>query len=76
MLNDHSKKLRRYRAKKLLRLYGKNDFKRILFTVQKFNRQNDQIYAQSAIAAKTKATGSGEAAQRKGHLVFTFARIE
>ncbi len=61
-LNDRSE-LRSEIAEKLLRLYGKGGSKKILYTdekvftvEQKFKRQNDQIYAQSSILAKSKGT--------------------
>ncbi len=63
MLNDHLKTFRRKKVKKVLHLYVKRGFKRILFTDekvftvgQKFNWQNDRIYTWLPIVAKTKDT--------------------
>ncbi len=68
LLNTH-KSLRLERSKKFLRVYGKNLFKKIMFTdekifttEQKFSKQIDKVYAQIVYKAEAKVPGI-----RRGH---------
>lgn len=61
LLTPQLREIRRVRSKALLARHGKNSYKKILFTdekiftiEQKFNRQNDRVYAQSSYEAKEK----------------------
>lgn len=61
LLTEKLKAIRHERSKKLLRLYGKNRYKNILFTdekiftiEEKFNKQNDRVYARTSYEAKDK----------------------
>ncbi len=61
----HNRALRYERAKKLLRLYGKGKYKKILitnekiFTIeQKLSRQNDKVYARYHLKPQKKSWGS------------------
>lgn len=61
LLTDKLKAIRRERSKKLLRLYGKKRYKNILFTdekiftvEEKYNKQNDRVYARTSYEAKDK----------------------
>uniref|UniRef100_A0A2S2R265 Uncharacterized protein n=1 Tax=Sipha flava TaxID=143950 RepID=A0A2S2R265_9HEMI len=60
-LTDALRKIRAIRAKKLLQQYAKNGHRQILFTdekiftiEEKFNRQNDRVYAHSSWEAAEK----------------------
>lgn len=61
LLTPQLKEIRRVRSKALLARHGKNGHRDILFTdekiftiEQKFNRQNDRVYARSSYEAKDK----------------------
>lgn len=61
LLTEKLKAIRYERSKKLKRLHGKSGYKNILFTdekiftiEEKFNKQNDRIYARSSNEAKQK----------------------
>lgn len=61
LLTPQLKKIRRERSKVLLARHGKDGYKKILFTdekiftiEQKFNRQNDRVYAKSLYEAREK----------------------
>lgn len=61
LLTEKLKEIRKIRSKKLLKKYGKEGYKKILFTdekifsiEEKFNKQNDRIYAKSYREAKSK----------------------
>ncbi len=62
LLTPRLRDIRLKRSRELLQLYGKKFYKRILFTdekyfyvQEKFNRQNDRIYARSSRDAREKA---------------------
>lgn len=63
LLTDRLKRIRLERSKKLLRSYGRKKFKQILFTdekiftvEEKYNKQNDRVYARSSLEAREKVS--------------------